>query len=114
MKNLIDKVIVGHATRGDLIEMENIGLVMQQSSHCGLGVTAPKPVLDTLEKFPEIYTKRLANRGFEPAFDLDAALEEARQITDRDDLKAHIEYEPLLKDSSMQDSSPQRTKQDES
>ena len=96
MKNLVDKVIVGHATRGDLIEMENIGLVMQQSSHCGLGVTAPKPVLDTLEKFPEIYTKRLANRGFEPAFDLDAALEESRQITGRDDSEAHIEYEPLL------------------
>jgi len=109
MKNLVDKVIVGHATRGDLIEMENIGRVMQQSSHCGLGVTAPKPVLDTLEKFPEIYTKRLANRGFEPAFDLDAALEESRQITGRDDPEAYIEYEPLLHDSS-----PQQTEQDES
>jgi [NiFe] hydrogenase diaphorase moiety large subunit len=96
LKNLVDKVLVGHATQGDLKEMENIGLVMQQSSHCGLGVTAPKPVLDTLEKFPEIYAKRLANRGFEPAFDLDAALEESRQITGRDDPEAHIDYEPLL------------------
>ena len=96
MKNLLDKVIVGHATRNDLKEMENIGLVMQQSSHCGLGVTAPKPVLDTLEKFPEIYSNRLANRGFEPAFDLDAALSESRKITGRDDPGAHIEYEPLL------------------
>jgi [NiFe] hydrogenase diaphorase moiety large subunit len=104
MKNLVDKVILGHATRGDLMEMKNIGLVMQQSSHCGLGVTAPKPVLDTLEKFPQIYSKRLANRGFEPAFDLDAALEEARQITGRDDAEAHIAYEPLL-NSAEQDES---------
>ena len=96
MKNLLDKVIVGHATRNDLKEMEDIGLVMQQSSHCGLGVTAPRPVLDTLEKFPDIYNKRLANRGFEPAFDLDAALSESRKITGRDDPGAHIEYEPLL------------------
>jgi len=104
MKNLVDKVIVGHATRNDLKEMENIGLVMQQSSHCGLGVTAPKPVLDTLEKFPDIYTKRLANRGFEPAFDLDAALEESRQITGRDDPEAHIEYEPLLNAAEQDES----------
>ena len=96
MKNLLDKVIVGHATRNDLREMEGIGLVMQQSSHCGLGVTAPRPVLDTLKKFPDIYNKRLANRGFEPAFDLDAALSESRKITGRDDPGAHIEYEPLL------------------
>ncbi|MDB4575954.1 NAD(P)H-dependent oxidoreductase subunit E [bacterium] len=104
MKNLLDKVIVGHATRNDLKEMENIGQIMQQNSHCGLGATAPNPVLDTLDKFPEIYTKRLANRGFEPAFDLDAALEESRQITGRDDTEAHIGYEPLL-DTAKQDES---------
>ena len=101
MKNLVDKVIVGHATRNDLKEMENIGLIMQQSSHCNLGTTAPIPVLNTLNKFPEIYIKRLANRGFEPAFDLDAALEESRKITGRDDTEAHIQYEPLL-DSNIQ------------
>ena len=67
-------------------------------------VTAPKPVLDTLEKFPQIYSERLANRGFEPAFDLDAALEESRQITGRDDAEAHIGYEPLL-DTAEQDQS---------
>jgi [NiFe] hydrogenase diaphorase moiety large subunit len=102
MKNLVDKVMVGHATRNDLNEMQNIGHIMQHASHCGLGVTAPKPVLDTLEKFPDIYAKRLANRGFEPAFDLDAALEESRQITGRDDAEAHIAYEPLL-DTAEQD-----------
>lgn len=104
MKNLVDKVLLGHATRNDLKEMENIGLVMQQSSHCGLGLSAPKPVLETLNKFPEIYTKRLANRGFEPAFDLDAALEESRQITGRDDPEAHIDYEPLLNTAEQDES----------
>ena len=104
MKNLIDKVIVGHATRNDLREMENIGQVMRQNSHCGLGATAPNPVLDTLDKFPDIYTKRLANRGFEPAFDLDAALEESRRITGRDDKEAHIAYEPLLNSAGQDES----------
>jgi len=109
MKNLVDKVVVGHATGNDLMEMKDIGRVMQQSSHCGLGVTAAKPVLDTLDKFPAIYINRLANRGFEPAFDMDAALEESRKITGRDDSEAHIPYEPLLHDPLQQE-----TGQDES
>jgi len=114
MRNLLDKVIVGHATRGDLMEMREIGLVMQQSSFCGLGSMAPNPVLDTLDKFPDIYTKRLANRGFEPAFDLDAALEDSRRLTGRDDSEAHIEYEALLDESLSQKPGPQQSGQDES
>ena len=93
MKNLVNKVIVGHATSYDIAEMKNIGLVMQKTAHCGLGSTAPNPVLDTLNKFPGIYSKRLLNRGYEPAFDLDAALEVSRHITGRDDEAAHIRYE---------------------
>ena len=93
MKNLVDKVMVGHATSYDIKEMKNIGLVMQKTAHCGLGATAPNPVLETLDKFPGIYSKRLLNRSYEPAFDLDAALEVSRHITGRDDEAAHIRYE---------------------
>ena len=93
MMNLVDKVMVGHATSYDIQEMQKIGMVMQTTSHCGLGATAPNPVLETLEKFPGIYSKRLLNRSYEPAFDLDAALEVSRHITGRDDEAAHIRYE---------------------
>ncbi len=68
---------------------------MQQTSHCGLGATAPNHVLDTLNKFPDIYSKRLINRGYEPAFDLNAALAVSREVTGRDDPAAHIQHEPL-------------------
>ncbi len=93
LRDLVDKVINGHATPYDLEEMKEIGQVMKQASHCGLGVTAPNPVLDTLKKFPDIYTKRLANRDYVPAFDLDGALEASRRITGRDDADAHIQDE---------------------
>ncbi len=93
MRDLVEKVMVGHATRYDLREMRNIGEVMQNTAHCGLGATAPNPVLDTLEKFPDIYSKRLVNKSVEPAFDLDASLEVSRQITGRDDEGAHIRHE---------------------
>jgi [NiFe] hydrogenase diaphorase moiety large subunit len=90
LKDLVDKVHAGHAGQYDLEEMKNIGMLMRSASHCGLGTTAPNPVLDTLEKFPHIYQTRLKHSNYEPAFDLDAALQDARDITGRDDAGAHI------------------------
>ena len=90
MKDLIDKVHAGHAGQYDLDEINNIGMLMRSSSHCGLGTTAPNPMLDTLNKLPEIYQNRLKHSSYEPAFDLDAALQDARDITGRDDAGAHI------------------------
>ncbi len=93
MQDLVDKVHAGDAGKYDLDEMLNIGMLMRASSHCGLGTTAPNPVLDTLSKFPHIYEKHLKHTSYEPAFDLDAALQDARDITGRDDAGAHIRTE---------------------
>jgi len=93
LKDLVDKVHAGHATEYDLQEMRRIGMTMQNTSHCGLGQTAPNAVLDTLDKFPESYQARLKSTEFVPAFDLDGALSEARSITGRDDAGAHLEEE---------------------
>jgi len=90
LKDLLDKVHTGHASQYDLAEIDKIALLMQTTSHCGLGTAAPNSVLDTLKKFPHIYEERLKQSSFEPAFDLDAALQEARDITGRDDAGAHI------------------------
>jgi [NiFe] hydrogenase diaphorase moiety large subunit len=70
--------------------MRKIGQVMKEASHCGLGATAANHVFDTLDKFPYIYEQELARADYEPSFDLDAALERAREITGRDDEEAHI------------------------
>lgn len=93
LKDLVDKVQSGHAGRYDLGEMRDIGMLMRSTSHCGLGTTAANPVLDTLNKFPHIYETRLRHSSYEPAFDLDAALQEARDITGRDDAGSHIRTE---------------------
>lgn len=90
MKDLVDKVYIGHGGQYDLDEMHKIGMLMRTSSHCGLGTTAPNPMLDTLNKFPQIYNERLKHSSYEPSFDLDAALQDARDITGRDDAGAHI------------------------
>ncbi len=91
LRDLVDKVCSGRAGESDLQEMRGISKLMRQNSQCGLGTTAPNHVLDTLEKFPDSYRQRLRHTGFQPAFDLDAALDEARAITGRTDTAADIE-----------------------
>ena len=90
LKDLIEKVAIGKASSYDLNEIRHISEVMRQSSHCGLGHTAPNHVLHTLEKFPGIYEDRLASAEHTPSFDLDAALADARAITGRHDAGAHL------------------------
>jgi len=91
LKNGLDKISSGHGTRYDLDEMQRMGMLVKRRSHCGLGQTAANPVLDGLQCFPQIFEQRLVHSNFEPNFNLDAALEEARQITHRDDAEAHLE-----------------------
>jgi [NiFe] hydrogenase diaphorase moiety large subunit len=91
MNDLVEKVMVGYATRYDLKEMERIGQVMKKTAHCGLGSTAPNPILDTLAKFPGIYSKRLHNTSHTPAFDLTKALDVSRLLTGREDEDAYLE-----------------------
>jgi [NiFe] hydrogenase diaphorase moiety large subunit len=69
---------------------------MQVACHCGLGQTAPNPVLDRLDQIPEAYQRRLRATTFEPAFDLNAALEDARQLTGRSDSGAYLNEEDLM------------------
>ena len=96
MRDLVTKVHTGHGTRQDLEEMRKLGRIMQVACHCGLGQTAPNPVLDSLDEFPEAYARRLRSTAYEPAFDLNAALEEARQLTGRRDPGAYLREQDLL------------------
>ena len=89
-KKIVDKIANGHGTASDLEELKQLGHLMRTMSHCGLGHTAPNPVLDMLQKFPGAYEQKLTSLSFEPAFDLDAALATARRITGRDDPWAHL------------------------
>lgn len=90
MKNIMDKIASKHGTASDLAELESLGRLTRTTSHCGLGQTAANPIVDTIRKFRGDYDKRLKTQAFEPAFDLDRALETARKITGRDDEWAHL------------------------
>ena len=91
LKNGLDRIANGHGTQYDVDEMKRLGILVKQRSHCGLGQTAANSVLDCLHRFPHVFEQRLAQDSHEPCFDLDAALEEARRITHRDDAAAHLD-----------------------
>jgi [NiFe] hydrogenase diaphorase moiety large subunit len=91
LSNMIDKLGQGFGSPYDFVEIEKLNVLLQATSHCGLGHSACNPVLDTIAKFRPAYEKRLAHKDFVPAFDLDGALTQARQMTGRDDKGAHLE-----------------------
>ncbi len=91
LRNHMDKLAAGKGSAYDLAQMQRLMHLMLTLSHCGLGHTAAKPVVETMAKFPEAYDRRLKALDFTPAFDLDRALATARRITGRDDAWAHLE-----------------------
>ena len=90
---LMDKLAANHGSPYDIEEMFRMHRLMQGTAHCGLGNGACNPLFDTLNKFRPSYDRRLVSTEFKPAFDLDAALARARQMTGRDDEAAHLDGE---------------------
>jgi NADH:ubiquinone oxidoreductase subunit F (NADH-binding)/NAD-dependent dihydropyrimidine dehydrogenase PreA subunit len=55
MLKLLTKVTDGEGTQKDLEQLEQISVAMQKASLCGLGQTAPNPVLSTLRYYRAEY-----------------------------------------------------------
>ncbi len=61
MYELLDKIYKGEATQKDLDLLKELCDVVKHTSLCGLGQTAPNPVLSTLRYFEHEYTERLVS-----------------------------------------------------
>lgn len=72
----VDLVIAGRAGQQDLDEVLAWSELVGRTSRCGLGATAPHPIVTTLASFPEIYQEELTEQrgSLSPSFDLEAAL----------------------------------------
>jgi NADH-quinone oxidoreductase subunit F len=62
MLELLELLCSGKATRQHLVELEQLGSQVTQASLCGLGKTAPNPVLTTLRYFRDEYEAHLEGR----------------------------------------------------
>src|SRR3989339_1201169 len=62
MKELLTKICDGEGTMEDLGKLEDLAEKIKTSSLCGLGQTAPNPVLTTLKYFKEEYIEHIKDR----------------------------------------------------
>lgn len=53
--NILNKFTCGKAALKDLDNLENLAYLVKSSSQCGLGQTAPNPILSTLKQFRHEY-----------------------------------------------------------
>lgn len=59
---LLNKITEGRASEEDLDNMEELCKVIRDTSLCGLGVSAPNPVLSTLQYFRDEYEAHVNNK----------------------------------------------------
>ncbi len=61
MHDLLQKIVDGKATRIDLDRLEELAVYVKETSLCGLGASAPNPLLSTLRHFREEYEQKIVN-----------------------------------------------------
>lgn len=62
MLDILERICRGQGVRGDLERLHELAVQTQQGSLCGLGRTAPNPVLSTLTHFRSEYEAHLEGR----------------------------------------------------
>lgn len=62
MLDILERLCGGAGKKGDIEELQHLAMMVKQSSLCGLGKTAPNPVLSTIEHFRDEYEAHIAGR----------------------------------------------------
>ena len=59
---ILEKITQGKGEKGDLKELEYLSHFIKENSLCGLGQTAPNPVLSTMHYFMDEYIEHIENK----------------------------------------------------
>jgi len=62
MLDILERLCSGQGRKGDVEELEHLAQMVKKSSLCGLGKTAPNPVLSTVKYFRDEYEAHLEKR----------------------------------------------------
>jgi NADH-quinone oxidoreductase subunit F/NADP-reducing hydrogenase subunit HndC len=62
MLELLEKITAGNGESGDIERLEELGKMIQRGSLCGLGQSAPNPVLTTIRYFREEYEEHIQEK----------------------------------------------------
>lgn len=59
MLEILERITSGKGEEGDIETLEELGAMIQESAICGLGQTAPNPVLSTIKNFRHEYEEHI-------------------------------------------------------
>lgn len=62
MFEILDKITKGEGTMDDITKLRTLGKTVKESALCGLGQTAPNPILSTLEYFYDEYLAHIQDK----------------------------------------------------
>ncbi len=62
MLDILERLCAGQGKKTDVAELENLAQMVRKASLCGLGKTAPNPVLSTIKYFRDEYEAHLQGR----------------------------------------------------
>lgn len=62
MLQILDKITKGEGEHGDIERLQQIGNMVKEGSLCGLGKTAPNPVLSTIKYFRDEYEEHIYSK----------------------------------------------------
>ncbi|XCN72420.1 MAG: NADH-ubiquinone oxidoreductase-F iron-sulfur binding region domain-containing protein [Candidatus Electrothrix aestuarii] len=95
LRNTLRRIRQGQGTREDLTSMRQLSAVMQKTTKCGLGHTAPHPILNTLDNFPHLYEALIPEQSDIRVFDLDASIKAANATVGRTSVPDEKEEEQV-------------------
>ena len=62
MLDILERICTGQGRKGDVEQLESLAVMINKASLCGLGKTAPNPVLSTIKYFRDEYEAHIAGR----------------------------------------------------
>jgi NADH-quinone oxidoreductase subunit F len=62
MLEIVNRICDGHGVEGDIERLEELGRIIRETSLCGLGQTAPNPVLSTIRYFRAEYEAHIREK----------------------------------------------------
>jgi NADH-quinone oxidoreductase subunit F/NADP-reducing hydrogenase subunit HndC len=62
MLQILEKITSGNGEKGDIEKLERLAKLVKTGSLCGLGLTAPNPVLTTIKYFREEYEEHIYDK----------------------------------------------------
>ena len=62
MLEIVDRICAGKGEEGDIEKLEELGRIIRETSLCGLGQTAPNPVLSTIRHFRAEYEAHIREK----------------------------------------------------